>query len=156
MAMATFNEQLIRIVEDYRAAGMPWPASKVELGEWAVANDRYQLTRRMAAAQAAERIGRAMGLEHVVDRKGRSVRKYYAARIRENGQLVMKWDDWNAPRPFMEVAAANRRNQILGECRQLRTDMDSYSDRKCPDAPIQIDFNFNIDLEELEQLDEAI
>jgi hypothetical protein len=66
----------------------------------------------------------------------------------------MKWDDWNAPKPFMEVAAANRRNQILGECRQLKTDMDSYSERKCPEAPIQIDFNFNIDLEELEQLDD--
>lgn len=98
-------------------------------------------------------IGRAMGLEHVRDRKGRSVRKYYSARVRENGQLVMKWDDLNAPRPFMEVSAANRRNQILGECRQLRTDMDSYSDRQCPDKPIQIDFNFNIDLEELGQLD---
>lgn len=153
--MATFNEQLIQIVEDYRAAGMPWPASKTELGEWAVANDRYQLTRGMAVAQASERIGRAMGLEHVRDRKGRSVRKYYAARLRENGQLVMKWDDWNAPRPFMEVAAANRRNQILGECKQLKTDMDSYSERLCPDKPIQIDFNFNVDLEELDQLDDA-
>jgi hypothetical protein len=153
--MAALNEQLLKIVEDYRAAGNPWPASKNELGEWAVANDRYQLTRGMAVMQAAEKIGRAMGLEHVKDRKGRSVRKYYAARVRENGQLVMKWDDWNAPKPFMEVAAANRRNQILGECRQLKTDMDSYSERKCPDAPIQVDFNFNIDLEELGQMDDV-
>lgn len=96
-----------------------------------------------------------MGLDHVRDNQGRSVRKYYSARIRENGQLVMKWDDLNAPRNFMEVSSANRRNQILGECRQLKTDMDSYSERKCPDAPIQVDFNFNIDLEELEQLDDV-
>lgn len=153
--MANLNEQILSIVEDYRAGGNPWPASKTEIGEWAVANDRYQLTRGMAVSQAAERIGRAMGLEHVRDRKGRSVRKYYAARIRENGQLVMKWDDWNAERPFMEVSSANRRNQILGECRQLKDDMDSYSERHCPDEPLQTDFNFNIDLEELEQLDEA-
>lgn len=153
--MATLNDQILQIVEDYRAAGNPWPASKLEIGEWAVANSRYQLTRGMAVAQAAERIGRAMGLEHVKDKKGRSVRKYYAAHIRENGQLVMKWDDLNAPKPFMEVAAANRRNHILGECLQLKTDMDSYSERKCPDAPIQIDFNFNIDLEELGQLNDV-
>ena len=75
--------------------------------------------------------------------------------IRDNGQLVMKWDDWNAERPFMEVSSANRRNQILGECRQPKNDMDSYSERRCPDEPIQTDFNFNIDLEELEQLDDA-
>jgi hypothetical protein len=109
----------------------------------------------MAISQCAERISRAMGLEHTRDKKGRSVRKYYSARIRENGQLVMKWDDQNAPRPFMEVSAANRRNLVLGQCWQLKQDMDSYSERKCPDEPIQIDFNFNIDLEELGQLHEA-
>jgi hypothetical protein len=29
------------------------------------------------------------------------------------------------------------------------------NERKCPDHPIQIEFNFNFDLEELEQLDEV-
>lgn len=153
--MATLNDQLVKIVEDYRAAGGPWPASKIEIAEWAVTHELYQLTRGMAISQCAERIGRAMGLEHVRDKKGRSIRKYYAARLRENGQLVMKWDDLNAARPFMEVSSANRRNQILGECRQLKNDMDSYSDRCCPENPIQTDFNFNIDLEEFEQLNEA-
>ena len=96
-----------------------------------------------------------MRLEHVTDKKGRSIRKYYAAGIRENGQLVMKWDDLNADRPFMEVSSANRRNQILGECRQLKNDVDSYNERRCPDEPIQVEFDFTVDLEELEQLDEV-
>jgi hypothetical protein len=150
--MATFNEQLLKIVEDYRAAGGPWPATKQQLAEWAVANDKYKLTRGMAVTQCAEKIARAMGLEHVKDKKGRSVRKYYAARLREDGQLIMKWDDLNAARPFMEVAAANRRNQILGQCWQLKNDIDSYSERQCPEQPIQMDFDFNVDLEELSQL----
>ena len=153
--MATLNEQLLRIVDDYRAAGEPWPATREQMAEWAVANDRYELTRGMAVSQCAERLSRAMGLEHIKDRKGRSVRKYYAARVRENGQLVMKWDDLNAERPFMEMAAANRRNQVLGQCLQLKNDIDSYNDRRCPDQPIQMDFNFNIDLEELTQLNDA-
>jgi plasmid maintenance system killer protein len=150
--MVAFNDQLLRIVEDYRAAGEPWPATRDQIAEWAVAHDRYQLTRGMAVSQCAEKISRAMGLEHVKDKKGRSVRKYYSARIRENGQLVMKWDDQNAERPFMEVSAANRRNQVLGQCWQLKQDIDSYSEQRCPERPIQIDFNFNIDLEELGQL----
>jgi hypothetical protein len=153
--MATLNEQLLRIVDDYRAAGEPWPATREQMAEWAVANDRYELTRGMAVSQCAERLSRAMGLEHIKDKKGRSVRKYYAARVRENGQLVMKWDDLNAERPFMEMAAANRRNQVLGQCLQLKNDIDSYNDRRCPDQPIQMDFNFNIDLEELTQLNDA-
>lgn len=153
--MAAFNEQLLKIVEDYREDGQPWPASKDQIAEWAVAHKRYELTRGMAVRQCADKIGRAMGLEHIKDKKGRSVRKYYAARIRENGQLVMKWDDLNANRPFMEIAAANRRNQILGQCWQLKNDMDSYSERRYPDQPIQLDFNFNIDLEELGQLNDV-
>ncbi|MGH6946319.1 MAG: hypothetical protein ACREDZ_03245 [Kiloniellales bacterium] len=152
--MANFNEQLVTIVEDYRAAGLAWPASAEQIAEWAVAHDRYELTRGMAVSQCKEKVARAMRLEHVRDRRGISVRKYYAARIREGGQLVMRWDDWNAERPFMEVATANRRNQILGECRQLKNDVDSYNERHCPDQPIQIEFNFSVDLEELEQLDE--
>ncbi len=89
-----------------------------------------------------------MGLEHIKDKKGRSVRKYYAASVREDGQLFMKWDDWNAPRDFIEIAAANRRNQVLGQCWQLKNDIDSYNDRCCPRDPIQLDFNVNVDLEE--------
>jgi hypothetical protein len=150
--MAKLNEQLLKIVEDYRESGGEWPATREKIAEWAVANDRYKVTKGVAVSQCAEKLGRAMGLELVKDKKGRSVRKYYAARIRENGQLVMKWDDWNAERPFMENAAANRRNQILGQCWQLKNDMDSYNERRCPDPPIQMDFDFNVDLEELSQL----
>jgi hypothetical protein len=153
--MTKFNDQLVEIVEDYRAAGGDWPATREQIAEWAVANERYQLTRGMAVSQCAEKLGRAMGLQHVKDKKGRSIRKYYAAPVRERGQLVMKWDDWNAERPFMEKAAANRRNQILGQCWQLKNDMDSYSERRCPDQPIQMDFDFNVDLEELSQMDDA-
>lgn len=153
--MATLNDQLMQIVDDYRATGNVWPPKREEIAEWAVANDKYQLTRGMAVAQCAERIARAMRLEHIKDRKGRSVRKYYAARLRESGQMVIRWDDWNADRPFMEVSTANRRNQILGECRQLKDDVDSYNERKSPDRPIQVEFNFNVDLEELDQLRDA-
>lgn len=153
--MATFNEQLVRIVEDYRTAGQPWPASAEQLAEWAVAHDRFELTHGMAVSQCKEQIARAMRLEHVRDMKGRSIRKYYAARIREGGQLVMRWDDWNADRSFMEIATANRRNQILGECRQLKNDVASYNERRCPDRPIQVEFDFTVDLEELEQLDDV-
>jgi hypothetical protein len=58
--MATLNDQLLRIVEDYRAAGGDWPATKEQIAEWAVANARYHLTRGMAVRQCAERIGRVM------------------------------------------------------------------------------------------------
>lgn len=150
--MSTFTEQLQRIVADYRAAGEPWPASAEQMAEWAVSHERYQLTRGMAVTQCREHIARAMRLEHVRDTKGRSVRRYYAARLRRDGKQTTLWADWNADQSFMEVAVANRRNQILGECRQLKIDLDSYNDRHCRQTPIQASFDFTIDLEEFEQL----
>ncbi|MBI1776796.1 MAG: hypothetical protein HYR63_15735 [Proteobacteria bacterium] len=153
--MATLTEQLQRLVSDYRASGQPWPASSQQMAEWAVSHDRYQLTRGMAISQCAERLARAMRLEHVRDHRGRSIRKYYAARMKRDGRQETLWGDLNSERPFMEVAVANRRNQILGECRQLKTDVDSYNERQSADRPIQVEFNFTIDLEELEQLSEV-
>jgi hypothetical protein len=38
---------------------------------------------------------------------------------------------------------------------QLKSDVDSYNDRRCPQQPIQVEFNFTVDLEELEQLDDV-
>lgn len=35
-------------------------------------------------------------------------------------ELLEKWDDLNAERPFMQIAAANRRNQILASAGNLR------------------------------------
>jgi hypothetical protein len=55
----------------------------------------------------------------------------------------------------MEVAAAHRRNQVLRQCWQLKNDIDSYNERRCPDQPIQLDFNFNVGLEELAQLNDV-
>ena len=153
--MAAFNEQLLRIVEDYRAAGEPWPATREQMAEWAVANDRYQLTRGMAVSQCAEKISRAMGLEHVKDNQGRSVRKYYAARVRENGATGHEMGRSKCRAPFHGGSCRKSKESGLGQCWQLKNDIDSYNERRCPDQPIQMDFNFNVDLEELEQLNDV-
>jgi hypothetical protein len=99
--MAKLQDQLLKIVEDYRTAGMPWPATREQIAEWAVAKERYQLTRGMAVRQCAEKLGRAMGLEHVRDKRGRSVRKYYASPIIEDCQIVMKCYELNYTLQFM-------------------------------------------------------
>ena len=56
-AMAKLNEQLVKIVQDYRMAGGEWPATREQIAEWAVTNDRYQLTRGMAVSQCARANG---------------------------------------------------------------------------------------------------
>jgi hypothetical protein len=51
----------------------------------------------------------------------------------------------------MARAFQNRRQQVLGEVRQLKRDVDSYNDNRTPDWPIRMIWDFTGDLEELEQ-----
>ena len=43
---------------------------------------------------------------------------------------------------------ADRRRQIVGDCRQLKTDVDSFNENRIPDAPIQLVLDFTADVAE--------
>ena len=63
------------------------------------------------------------------------------------------WGDARtAPRQFMEVAFQNRRQQIVGDCRQLKLDVDSFNENRNPDRPIQLVLDFTDDVAEMEAL----
>jgi hypothetical protein len=50
----------------------------------------------------------------------------------------------------MGIAFQQRRQQIVGDCRQLKSDVDSYNENRNPSSPIQMVFDFTLDLVELE------
>ena len=50
----------------------------------------------------------------------------------------------------MEVAFTQRREQIVGDCHQLKTDVDVYNDMKKEKPPIQLELNFTDDVAERE------
>ena len=61
------------------------------------------------------------------------------------------WDDIRtAPREHMAIAFQQRRQQIVGDCGQLKADVDSYNENKIPQAPIKMVFDFTEDLMEIE------
>jgi len=64
----------------------------------------------------------------------------------------MLWDDIRiAPREFMERAFQLRRRQIVGDCKQLKTDVDSFNDNHPEEAPIQLLLDFGDDVAEANQ-----
>lgn len=78
----------------------------------------------------------------------------HAARIPKDGQQLVFWADIRtADRRHMEIAFQQRRHQIVGDCRQLKVDVDSYNDNTNPGGAIQMIFDFTQDLAELEALD---
>lgn len=149
--MATYAHQMQAITNKYIESGQPWPATSRQIAAWAVKKGLWQPHRERVIAQCAEDLSRAMREEYVTDAQGRSVRAKHAARLRKGGEQMVLWADIRtAPRGHMEIAFAQRRKQIVGDCRQLKCDVDSYNQNRAHGSPIAMVFNFIDDLREIE------
>lgn len=152
----TYMKQMQKIVEDYRLAGEPWPTSAKAIADWALYEKRWELPAAAIRRRCADDIAAAMREEYMTDPKGRRVRLLHPAPLLSGGAKEMVWDDIRtAPREHMQVSFQHRRHGIVGDCRQMKTDVDSYNDAHPTEEPIQIVFDFTMDLAELEAADEA-
>ncbi len=149
MRKLSHNEQLQRIVNTYIEAGEEWPATSRQLAAYAITNHLWEAQRTTVIDLCADQLARAMREEYIHDLQGRVVRAKHAARIA--GEQAVFWADIRtASREHMTIALQQRRQQIVGDCRQLKLDTDSYNENNNPGKPIQMVFNFTDDLVELE------
>ena len=89
--------------------------------------------------------------EYITDAMGRRVRVKHPATVRRGSEQLVLWDDLRtATREHMKLSFQQRRQQIVGDCRQLKIDIDSYNDRYASIEPIQMIFDFTRDLAEIE------
>lgn len=76
--------------------------------------------------------------EYFTDPRGRRVRAKHPAKVKKNGHQIMLWDDMRtAPRSHMEMAFQLRRRRITHECKQVKTDVDSYNDANPEEQPFR-------------------
>lgn len=151
----TKTEFLQDIVNDYIDAGMPWPAGRRAIAAWAISTGRWQPASKSMVDRCAQELAEAMRLEMEIDPQGRTVRAKHCAMITQHeagGKEVQKrlWFDRETATPeLMHRSLQQRRRGVLGDCKQLKTDRDSYNDNNPHGAHIQMSFNFEPDLEEL-------
>jgi hypothetical protein len=146
----SYFDQLRGIADQYFAEH-DGTASSRDIAGWAVRSGKWAPQPGSLIDQCAEELSRAMREDYITDPQGRIVRAKHAARIKENGRQVTLWADIRtAGHKHMERAFAQRRKQILGDCRQLKADVDSYNENRRPEEPIQVIFDFTVDLAELE------
>ena len=147
----TYNEQMQGIVNDYVNEGEPWPTTSRAIANWAVRTGRWKPQPASVIDQCAEHLSRAMREEYITDPQGRSVRSKHAAKVNEAGKQTSLWADIRtAPRGHMQLALQQRRLQVVGDCKQLKFDADSYNENQNTGEPIQISFDFTRDLMEIE------
>ena len=149
----TYKEQLQRIVAEYRGAGQPWPATSHEMAVWAIGERKWQPQHSAMIRRCAEELSGAMREEYFTDPQGRRVRAKHVARFGKGAFQIPLWEDMRcASHEHMEIAFQGRRQQILGDCRQLKTDVDSFNENYTEAQPIQMIFDFTDDLAEMDLL----
>ncbi len=146
-----FKEQLQRIVNQYIDAGGEWPATSHQIAKFAIDNHLWEAQRTTVMDLCAEQLARAMREEYIHDPQGRIVRAKHAARV--SGKQTVLWGDIRtASREHMVIALQQRRHQVVGDCRQLKADTDSYNENNNPGKPIQLILDFTEDVAELETI----
>jgi hypothetical protein len=87
--------------------------------------------------------------------EGRTVRTKHAAPGHVDGKQTMLWDGIQIASPeHMERSLQLRRQQIVGDCLQLKRDQDSYNDNNPHGVKLkQQKLNFEKDVAELETVE---
>ena len=152
--ISDYTNQLQRIIREYQQSGQAWPASSADMTTWALKNHKFDLRTPTIERILRRDLSQAMREEYITDLKGRRVRAKHPAKVNRDGEQIMLWDDIRtAPRSHMEMAFQLRRNHIVGECHQVKTDVDSYNDARPDERPIQMVLDFTSDVKELEELE---
>jgi hypothetical protein len=151
--MATYSEQLQQIANRYMQETGTTAVTAREIGAWAIQKGLWAPQPAALIRQCAEELSRAMREEYVTDPQGRRVRAKHVATVDRAGEQMPLWADIRtASREHMGIAFQQRRQQIVGDCKQLKADVDSYNENYNSGEAIQTVFDFTEDIEELEAL----
>ncbi|WP_330948085.1 hypothetical protein [Thermomonas sp. LB-4] len=123
------------------------------IAEWAYERGLYKPNARTVIDAIATDIAQVFREEYRVDRNGRRYRAKHAATEKRGTRTIALWgdmDDPNVPHSHFQKSFAQRRQQIVGDCVQLKTDVDVYNDKRQPSERIQIPLDFTLDVEEMQ------
>lgn len=120
---------------------------------WAYKNGLHKPNLRTVIDAIAADISQVFREEYRTDENGQRYRAKHAVRSKNGDKSMSLWadmDDERAPRSHFVRSFAQRRQQIVGDCFQLKTDVDVYNAKDSTQKPIQIPLDFTYDVEELQ------
>jgi hypothetical protein len=146
--MSTKAEHLQSIWHQFEEERDHLPSGTREVAEWAVQRGYIDLPDIDPYDMLAGQMASALREEIQTDAKGRRYRVNHAVRVSANGVQYTFWAMMGfAPHTHMEKAFAQRREQIIGDCVQLKTDVDAYNDMnrdKQPEIQLVLDFTDDV------------
>ena len=153
--MSAYSSAIKDYIERFRAEQNPANGliDPHEVAEWAYRNGCHKPNVRTVIDAIAADIAQVFREEYRTDRRGRRYRAKHATTQKLGNKTLSLWadlDDPNAPHEHFVKSFAQRRQQIVGDCLQLATDVDVYNEQRTPVEPIQIVLDFTLDVEELQ------
>jgi hypothetical protein len=152
--MPTKHERLQQIWHNYDAKKDHAPTSAREAVEWAVREGLLELPEIDPYDVLAGQMSSALRDEYETDSMGRRYRVNHAVRVTKGGVQYTFWAAMGyAPHDHMERAFTQRRDQIIGDNVQLKTDVDVYNDMVVGKHPaIQLVLDYTDDVAEREAM----
>lgn len=117
--------------------------------QWAVSKGFLTLPDVDPYDVLASQMAQALRSETAIDKNGRPYRVNHSVRIEKYGVQQTLWSHIGfASREHMQASFGQRREQIVGDCMQLKTDVDAYNERNPKAEPIQLLLDFTDDIAE--------
>ena len=152
--MSAYANQVKSYIERYQAeVGGDGLLDPHAVAEWAYRNGLHKPSVRTVVDAIAADIAQQFREEYRTDAKGQRSRAMHAVRSKNGDKTMSLWadmDDARAPRDHFVRSFAQRRQQIVGDCYQLKTDVDVYNAKDSAQKPIQVPLDFTYDVEELQ------
>lgn len=152
--MSAYANEIKSYIERYRAeVGDDGLLDAHAVAEWAYQRGLHKPSVRTVIDAIATDISQVFREDYRTDRNGQRYRAMHAVRSKKGDKSMSLWadmDDERAPRTHFVKSFAQRRQQIVGDCFQLKTDVDVYNDKNSNQPPIQMQLDFTLDVEELQ------
>ena len=151
--MSAYSNQMKAYIEQFQAERGGGLIDPHELAEWAYKRGLYKPSLKTVVDAIAADISQYFREEYRTNENGQRYRAKHAVRFKRDNKTMSLWadmDDVDAPRDHFVRSFGQRRQQIVGDCFQLKTDVDVYNGKNASQQPIQIPLDFTLDVEELQ------
>lgn len=151
--MSAYANQMKAYIEQYKAEMGAALLDPHAVAEWAYRRGLHKPSLRTVVDAIAADISQFFREEYRTNKDGQRYRAKHAVRIKQGNKTMSLWadmDDATAPREHFVRSFAQRRQQIVGDCFQLKTDVDVYNGKNSSQHPIQVPLDFTPDVEELQ------
>lgn len=154
MSMGMSADELQHLFHRYQDEHGGVPETPYKVIEWAISQRLVRPPEIDPVAILADNMARALREEYATDVSGRRYRRNHAVRVTRNSVQFSLWAEIeNAPHDHMTKAFSQRRRQIIGDCLQLKTDVDVYNGRHAEMEQIPLVLDFTDDVADLQAIE---